>query len=156
MTGDQIRRLESAMVTRRRWTAGEFRRLFVDHPLIWHLARRLVWVAEDDAKATPFRVAEDRTFADAGDDTLTLPEHTGIGIAHPLELDAALGAWTTAATSAWRRSGSTTAPPTTAGRRAQDGPSASSTRSRPRNCSPNWPRWRPDRRMRLLRRAHAG
>jgi hypothetical protein len=94
VTGDQIRRLESAMVTRRRWTAGEFRRLFVDHPLIWHIARRLVWVAEDDGTATPFRVAEDRTFADAGDDTLTLPEHTGIGIAHPLDLDAALGAWT--------------------------------------------------------------
>ncbi|HEY0537882.1 MAG TPA: DUF4132 domain-containing protein [Actinoallomurus sp.] len=94
VTGDQIRRLESAMVARRRWTTGEFRRLFVEHPLIWHIARRLVWVAEDGGKATAFRVAEDRTFADAGDDALTLPEHAGIGIAHPLELEAALGTWT--------------------------------------------------------------
>jgi hypothetical protein len=93
VTGDQIRRLESAMVTRRRWTAGEFRHLFVEHPLIWHIARRLVWVAEDGGKATAFRVAEDRTIADAGDDALTLPEHADIGIAHPLELGAALGAW---------------------------------------------------------------
>ncbi|WP_285580003.1 DUF4132 domain-containing protein [Actinoallomurus iriomotensis] len=89
----QIRRLESAMVARRRWTTEEFRRLFVAHPLIWHIARRLVWVSEDGGKATAFRVAEDRTFADVGDDVLTLPETALIGIPHPLELGDALDAW---------------------------------------------------------------
>ncbi|MEW2360290.1 DUF4132 domain-containing protein [Spirillospora sp. NPDC029432] len=89
----QLHRLESAMVTRRRWTPGEFRRLFVEHPLIWHLARRLVWVAEDGGKTTAFRVAEDRTFADAADDVLTLPESAAIGILHPAEPGADTGAW---------------------------------------------------------------
>ncbi|MFB4317728.1 DUF4132 domain-containing protein [Actinomadura sp. 21ATH] len=90
----QIGRLEAAMVARRRWTAGEFRRLFAEHPLIWHIARRLVWIAEDGGKSTAFRVAEDRTFADAGDGVLTLPESAAIGVLHPAEpAGADLGAW---------------------------------------------------------------
>ncbi|HEU5028156.1 MAG TPA: DUF4132 domain-containing protein [Spirillospora sp.] len=99
----QIRRLEAAMVARRRWTAGEFRRLFVEHPLIWHIARRLVWVAEDGVaedgggadgrEAVAFRVAEDRTFADAADDAVSLPESARVGIPHPLELGGAVEAW---------------------------------------------------------------
>src|SRR5690606_22716523 len=44
---DQIRRLEQAMVMQRRWTADEFRALFVAHPLLWHLVRRLVWGVYD-------------------------------------------------------------------------------------------------------------
>ncbi|MGW5641005.1 DUF4132 domain-containing protein, partial [Streptomyces sp. NPDC003832] len=35
------RRFVAAMVTRRSWTAAEFRELFVAHPLLWHLVRRL-------------------------------------------------------------------------------------------------------------------
>ncbi|MFB4300342.1 DUF4132 domain-containing protein [Actinomadura sp. NTSP31] len=93
VAADQIHRLETAMVTRRRWTVAEFRRLFVEHPLVWHIARRLVWIAEDGGKATAFRVAEDRTFADASDDTLALPESARVGIPHPLELGDAVEEW---------------------------------------------------------------
>lgn len=89
VAADQIRRLEAAMVARRRWTAGEFRRLFLEHPLIWQIARRLVWIAGE----TAFRVAEDRTFADVGDGAVTLPDQAGIGIPHPLELGGTLAAW---------------------------------------------------------------
>ncbi|KJS51024.1 hypothetical protein VM98_39430, partial [Streptomyces rubellomurinus subsp. indigoferus] len=64
VAGDQIRRLEDAMVSGRSWTAEEFAQLFVGHPLLWHLVRRLVWLAEADGTATAFRVAEDRTLAD--------------------------------------------------------------------------------------------
>jgi hypothetical protein len=94
VVGDQIRRLEAAMVARRRWTVPEFRRLFVEHPLLWHIARRLVWLAEDDSGTTPFRVAEDRTIAGPDDDALTLRDGARIGLAHPLDLGGALGAWT--------------------------------------------------------------
>ncbi|MEU7869331.1 DUF4132 domain-containing protein [Dactylosporangium sp. NPDC049140] len=45
VAADQIRRLERAMVWRRRWTPEEFRRFIVEHPLVWHVARRLVWAA---------------------------------------------------------------------------------------------------------------
>ncbi|MDL4773913.1 DUF4132 domain-containing protein [Actinomadura xylanilytica] len=91
-SADQIRRLETAMVTRRRWTAAEFGDLFVAHPLVWHIARRLVWLAEDEA-VTAFRVAEDRTFTDVHDDAFTLPGTATVGIPHPLELGGDLAAW---------------------------------------------------------------
>ncbi|MFG2004187.1 DUF4132 domain-containing protein [Spirillospora sp. NPDC048911] len=98
---EQIRRLERAMVTRRRWTAAEFQDLFVDHPLVWHIARRIVWLAEEDGTSTAFRIAEDRTFADVHDDPFTLPATattmakatTTVGIAHPLDLGDDLAAW---------------------------------------------------------------
>ncbi|MFB4317707.1 DUF4132 domain-containing protein [Actinomadura sp. 21ATH] len=90
---DQIRRLERAMVMLRRWSAAEFRELFVAHPLVWHIARRLVWLAEADGATTAFRVAEDRTFADLRDDAFTPPATASVGIAHPLDLGADLAAW---------------------------------------------------------------
>ncbi|MEV0134639.1 DUF4132 domain-containing protein [Dactylosporangium sp. NPDC050688] len=41
---EQVQRLERAMVTRRRWTGAEFRRVFLQHPLLWPIARRVVWL----------------------------------------------------------------------------------------------------------------
>ncbi|MFC9970615.1 DUF4132 domain-containing protein [Spirillospora sp. NPDC127200] len=89
ITADQIGRLEKAMVTGRRWTLEEFRTLFAGHPLIWHIARRLVWLAGD----RPFRIAEDRTLADVADAAFTPPDGAPIGIAHPLHLGDSLKAW---------------------------------------------------------------
>jgi hypothetical protein len=91
----QVRRFEAAMVRNRRWSAAEQRALFVEHPLLWHLARRLVWATFDDTGAVTgsFRLAEDRTPADAGDDAFTLADATTVGIAHPLHLGGQLGAW---------------------------------------------------------------
>ncbi|MER7791394.1 DUF4132 domain-containing protein [Streptomyces sp. NPDC097640] len=86
VAADQIRRLERAMVTERRWTLAEFRACFADHPLLWHIARRLVWTAEDAGVCRAFRLAEDRTLADADDDTLTLPESATVAVAHPVHL----------------------------------------------------------------------
>ncbi|GAA2459518.1 hypothetical protein GCM10010191_94750 [Actinomadura vinacea] len=88
VAADQIKRLESAMLTGRRWPPEEFRRFFVDHPLMWHIARRLVWTAEDPATGTAvaFRIAEDRTLAGVDDEVLTLPEPSRIGVPHPLNL----------------------------------------------------------------------
>ncbi|MGI5163266.1 DUF4132 domain-containing protein [Spirillospora sp. CA-253888] len=93
VAADQIRRLESAMVRRRRWTAAEFQELLVAHPLAWHLVRRLVWLAWEGERGTPFRIAEDRTFADVDDDAFTIPADAEIGIAHPLDLGEGVKAW---------------------------------------------------------------
>lgn len=60
------------MVTRRVWTAQEFERYFVGHPLLWQLVRRLRRLAEADGTATVFPAAEDRTLSDIGDETFTL------------------------------------------------------------------------------------
>ena len=86
---EQVRRLEAAMVRQRSWTAAEFRELFVLHPLLGHLVRRLVWQADGVA----FRVAEDRTCADVEDRQLLLPERATVRLAHPLLLGADLDAW---------------------------------------------------------------
>lgn len=93
IAADQIRRLELAMVAQRRWSAEEFAELFVAHPLLWHVVRRLVWAAYTDDGAIGFRVAEDRSYADADDETFALPEGALIGVAHPLHLGEALAAW---------------------------------------------------------------
>ncbi|WP_262375221.1 DUF4132 domain-containing protein [Streptomyces sp. sk2.1] len=94
IASDQVRRLEAAMVAERSWTAEEFRKLFVEHPLLWHLVRRLVWLSEaEDGARTAFRVAEDRTFADAEDDVFVLADDATVRLAHPLHLGDELAAW---------------------------------------------------------------
>lgn len=100
VAGDVIRRLESAMVTGRSWQATEFRALLLDHPLIRHLTRRLVWLssATEDADpsagtVTAFRVAEDGTLATVADEPYLLPDDAVVRIAHPLRLGDGLGAW---------------------------------------------------------------
>ncbi|MBB4950456.1 putative DNA-binding WGR domain protein [Kitasatospora gansuensis] len=93
VAADQVHRLEVAMVGQRSWTATEFGQLFVGHPLLWHLVRRLVWLAETDGRAVAFRVAEDRSYAGVEDETLTLPADALVRLAHPLHLGAELAAW---------------------------------------------------------------
>ncbi|GAA0486528.1 hypothetical protein Ade02nite_10340 [Paractinoplanes deccanensis] len=92
---DQVRRLERAMVTGRRWSAGEWGQLFVEHPLLWHIVRRLVWQVWD-AEGKPLgaiRVAEDRSLSTVDDDETTLPDDAIVGVAHPLHLGDDLAAW---------------------------------------------------------------
>ncbi|WP_393062680.1 DUF4132 domain-containing protein [Streptomyces sp. LN549] len=93
VASDQVRRLEAAMVTGRSWTAQEFGELFVGHPLLWHLVRRLVWLSEEDGETTAFRVAEDRTFADAEGETFGLSGEATVRLAHPLHLGEELTTW---------------------------------------------------------------
>ncbi|MER7584183.1 DUF4132 domain-containing protein [Kitasatospora sp. NPDC097691] len=91
--GDQIRRLEEAMVTQRSWTAHEFDQILVGHPLLWHLVRRLVWLSETNGTTTAFRVAEDRTLADIRDEAFALPATASVRLAHPLLLGDDLADW---------------------------------------------------------------
>ncbi|GAA3965537.1 hypothetical protein GCM10023085_55070 [Actinomadura viridis] len=93
IAAEQIKRLEAAMVAGRAWTPEEFRSIFVDHPLLWHIARRLVWSAEADGTVTHFRVAEDRTLADVEDEAYALPAGARVTLPHPLRLDGAVDAW---------------------------------------------------------------
>ncbi|MFE9101843.1 DUF4132 domain-containing protein [Actinomadura geliboluensis] len=98
---DQIRRLERAMVTQRRWAPDDFGAFIVRHPLVRHIARRLLWVAYgaesggegDAAAATAFRVAEDGTFADAEDDAFDLPASAQVGLMHPARPGTDIEAW---------------------------------------------------------------
>ncbi|WP_395105019.1 DUF4132 domain-containing protein [Actinomadura sp. SCN-SB] len=94
LAGEQIRRMEAAMVQGRRWDIGDFHELLVHHPLMWHITRRLVWSHRDgDGTTTVFRLAEDRTPADRDDEALTLPSSGTVRIAHPVHLGDDLGIW---------------------------------------------------------------
>ncbi|ACU36940.1 DUF4132 domain-containing protein [Actinosynnema mirum] len=95
---DQIVRLENAMVVGKRWTTAEFTTLLAGHPLLRHVVRRLVWLAERPAedgagRALSFRLAEDNSLADSADDPVLLPGDAEIRIAHPLLLAGELDAW---------------------------------------------------------------
>lgn len=92
VSSDQIARLERMMGDERRVAPEIFRAAFVDHPLVGHLARRIVWGAYDDAGklVATFRVAEDRSLATIDDRETTLAQGDGaprIGVVHPLTLD---------------------------------------------------------------------
>ncbi|OLT30757.1 hypothetical protein BJF79_38250 [Actinomadura sp. CNU-125] len=89
IAGQEIGRLELAMIDRRGWSPDDFRALFVEHPLLGHIVRRLVWITDT---GTAFRVAEDRTYADVADEPFTPAPDARVAIAHPVLLDD-LDAW---------------------------------------------------------------
>jgi hypothetical protein len=90
IASDQVHRLERSMVDQRTWTAEEFHTVLAGHPLLWHLVRRLVWITDS---GLTFRLAEDRTLADASDDEVTLPAEAVVRVAHPVDLAGTLPAW---------------------------------------------------------------
>ena len=77
------------MCLRRRWSLENFQLFLVEHPLVRHLTRRLIWgvySAENQLLAC-FRVAEDNSSSTADDDLFTLPEgDISIGTPHVLEI----------------------------------------------------------------------
>jgi hypothetical protein len=99
----QLRRLEMLLASGRRLNPDVFETYFAAHPLIRHLAQRLVWgvyeTADPDAgPRLTFRVADDLSLSDAGDDPVSVDLSPGapgyIGLVHPLHLgDEASAAW---------------------------------------------------------------
>ncbi|MBK7053129.1 MAG: DUF4132 domain-containing protein [Rhodoferax sp.] len=83
----QITRMERAMVSARRWPLAEFKRFFIDHPLMRYLSARLVWGRYvGDQLVQALRIAEDWTLADSGDERVELPDDAVLGIPHVLEM----------------------------------------------------------------------
>lgn len=95
VTTDQIRRLEAAMVDGRRWRAGTYRTLIIEHPGLGELARQLVWTVFEPGGAVigSFRVTADGTLTDTTGARLELSGDMLIGVAHPLHLADDLGRW---------------------------------------------------------------
>jgi len=89
------------MVTGRRWSGAEFQSVFIEHPLLRLLGRRLVWGEFDktgDLRAA-FRIAEDGTLADIADEhfefgpDMATERGGSIGVVHPVHLAAELPRW---------------------------------------------------------------
>lgn len=87
----QAGRLEQAMITGRRWKIADFTDLLVAHPLMIHLTRKLIWCGFDEAgkRIMTFRVTEERDFADADDNAVSLAAAHQAGVVHPLDLSEA-------------------------------------------------------------------
>jgi hypothetical protein len=84
----QAQRLEQAMVSGRRWQVPGYEKYLVHHPLMGHLARRVLWggYGDDRRLVRAFRVTEDFGYADVEDRTCTLEDLPHIGVVHPLHL----------------------------------------------------------------------
>jgi hypothetical protein len=84
-----LRRLERAMIEHRLIDAAAFVTCFVEHPLTFHVARRVLWEVVDDsgARVALVRLAEDRTFADLHDNAWTAPRGVKFAVVHPIDLD---------------------------------------------------------------------
>jgi hypothetical protein len=93
LAAEQLRRLEQAMITGRRWTGAELRAHLIAHPLLRHVARRLVWAEYGAGPVRGFRVAEDLSVADVHDTPVSVSDDAVVGLPHPLELGDALPAW---------------------------------------------------------------
>ncbi|HEY1954601.1 MAG TPA: DUF4132 domain-containing protein [Polyangiaceae bacterium] len=85
----RIRALERGMTSGRTWTEERFRRVWLDHRLMKHLARGVVWAEiSGGERGTAFRVAEDGTLSDSSDSPFALSGGAKIGVAHPLHFSA--------------------------------------------------------------------
>ncbi|MCP5046374.1 MAG: DUF4132 domain-containing protein, partial [bacterium] len=74
-----------------------FMDFLVNHPLVCHLSRRLVWgIYNNEGLKTTFRVAEDNSFTGMNDEDFQLEKEVEIGIPHPIELPGNVpGGWGT-------------------------------------------------------------
>jgi hypothetical protein len=87
--------LASMMCTQRPFTAAQFVERFVQHPLLRHLGRRIIWSASPGNASATFRIAEDSTFADVHDKAVDL-QGREVTVAHPILMDAEMrAAWQT-------------------------------------------------------------
>jgi hypothetical protein len=79
----QAQRLYEAMCTQRSWSAEDWDRYLLRHPVVGPEVRRLVWVAPvDDGPPIIFRPLADGTLTDADDNDVKLPDGARIRVAH--------------------------------------------------------------------------
>lgn len=84
----QTIRLELAMSLDRKWTAENWKKLFVKNPLMHQFAISLIWGNYKDGKLeTTFRYLEDGTFNTVSEEEYELPDDALIGLVHPIELE---------------------------------------------------------------------
>ncbi len=87
-------RLETALMSGRKWKKNAWESLFVKNPVMHSFAEGLIWTADFDNETVTFRYMEDGTFNTVDEDEFELPESCRIGLAHPIDLDdKTLSAW---------------------------------------------------------------
>jgi hypothetical protein len=79
----QTQRLYEALCTERSWTAEDWDRYLLRHPVVGPAVRRLVWLATtEDGGSIVFRPLDDGSLTDVDDKEVTLPAGARIKVAH--------------------------------------------------------------------------
>ena len=86
VVAEQVRRLELAMASGRRWARDDFLGGIASHPVLRAVARGLVWAAGDRSSPLMFTLDARGRTVDATDATVALPEGA-VWLPHPLQLD---------------------------------------------------------------------
>lgn len=91
----QKARLEYTFICDRKWTAENWKKLFVKNPVMHSFAIGLIWgVYEDDKLISTFRYMDDGSFTTVDEDEFELPENGSISLVHPVELtESEISAW---------------------------------------------------------------
>jgi hypothetical protein len=85
----QTQRLYEAMCTQRSWSAQDWERYLLRHPVVGPAVRRLVWVAQsDDGGSITFRPLDDGSLTDSDDNDVRLPDRARVKVAHDSVLSA--------------------------------------------------------------------
>lgn len=88
-------RLEQALSMSRFWQGRNWKKLFVENPIMHQFAVGLIWGTYEGVRLKDtFRYMEDGSFNTVDEEEYTLPEDGSIGLVHPLELsEEELSAW---------------------------------------------------------------
>jgi hypothetical protein len=92
----QCMRLELALSNNRTWTKDEWKKLFVENPIMNMFAIGLIWGTYAEGKLlNSFRYMEDGTFTNVDEDEVELANDAAVGLCHPLDLgDELIARWT--------------------------------------------------------------
>jgi hypothetical protein len=91
----QKQRLEKALSTERHWSGLDWRKLFIENPIMQGFAISLIWGEyENGILKNSFRYMEEGDFTTCDEGSYELLDDAAIGLIHPVELDEeTLNAW---------------------------------------------------------------
>ncbi|MEV0563584.1 DUF4132 domain-containing protein [Dactylosporangium sp. NPDC050588] len=91
----QVARLERDMLARRFRPARDLPAVVLPHPVLGPVARRLLWgeYGPRDHLVRALRIAEDGSFTDRHDATVTVGGDAWLGVVHPADLGGDLAGW---------------------------------------------------------------
>ena len=80
-------RIEKLFLTDRTWQLSDFRKRYLDHPLVGVIARRLIWNVEQEGIVEPL-FWEGENWTNASGDSIRVGDEARISIWHPLHVEA--------------------------------------------------------------------
>ncbi|MCJ8313404.1 MAG: DUF4132 domain-containing protein [Pseudomonadales bacterium] len=78
----QISRLHEAMCTNRVWTYSEWNEYILQHPILTHVAQKLIWMESNNGNDTLFRPTAERDLIDIEDNDVDIQDTSIIQLAH--------------------------------------------------------------------------